>query len=91
MATINQIHVLTDFVSKMRKQQNIKIIIHWPTTPLGWHKLVRHAVAVHELLEQDLAGTLVGPLSSHIHMLTPEDEEEALARYMRMCQKKRRK
>ena len=56
------------------------IILHFPKTKQGWHVLTRHVAAVSELIELDRQGKLIGPLEKHIYMLTPEDEEAALAR-----------
>ena len=67
----------------MRKKQEINIILHYPRTRLGLHQLVRHAVAVKELIDQDMAGTLEGSLSARVHLLDAASEEEALIRYIK--------
>lgn len=65
------------------KKQDIGVVVHYPQTLYGWHCLVRHAVAVWELIEQDKAGTLEGPLSARLQLLDAGQEEEALERYMK--------
>lgn len=66
----------------MRKQE-IKVVVHYPESLYGWHCLTRHAIAVWELIEQDIAGTLEGPLSARVQMLNVYQEKEALNRYMK--------
>lgn len=63
------------------RQQEINVILQFPKTYLGWHRLVRRTAAALEFLEQDRAGTLKGSLDYHIQMLDAEEEEAALERY----------
>lgn len=66
-------------------------MVHCPQTLYGWHCLVRHAVAVSELIEQDMAGTLKGPLAARVQLLDADQEEEALDRYMKKHPPKKQK
>lgn len=74
----------------MRKQE-IGVIIHYPKTLHGWHCLARHAVAVWELIEQDMAGKLEGPLSARVQMLDADQEKDAMERYLKKHPPKKRK
>lgn len=73
------------------KKQDIKVVVHYPKTLYGWHCLIRHAVAVWELLEQDLAGTSKCNLTASVLALDASDEEAALERYMKKHPPKKRK
>jgi len=73
------------------RKQEIGVVIHYPKTLTGWHQLARHAVAVWELIEQDMAGKLEGPLSARVQMLDADQEKEAMERYLKKHPPKKRK
>ncbi len=64
-----------------RKQQEMRLIVHWPQTELGWRIMLGRIAIFNELMEAQKHGETLN-MRACIHQITRRDALEAYERVL---------